>query len=647
TPITITGTAVESGGGLLSGVEVSTDNGVTWTRATGTSNWSFSWAVTGTGSATIKSRSYDDSGNMETPSGGVTITITASAPCPCNIWASSTVPPAPLDDGDPASVELGTKFRSDVNGYITGVRFYKIAANTGTHTGTLWSATGTQLATVTFTGETASGWQQMNFANPVAITANTTYVISYHAPVGHYTGTDAYFNTAADGPPLHGLRNGVDGANGLYAYSTATTFPTSTFNSENYWVDVVFNTTPPPDTTAPTITTRFPGAAQTNVDPATIVTATFSEPMDPSTISSSTGSGEGGSAGAGTFELRDPSNNLVTAAVSYDAATKVATLTPQSSLGLSTTYTVTVRGGATDPRVKDVAGNALAANSTWTFTTAAAPPPPVSCPCSIWTSGVVPVPVDDGDPNSVMIGTRFRSDIPGFVTGARFYKAAQNTGTHVASLWTNAGSLLGTATFGGESASGWQQVAFPTPIPINANTTYVIAYLAPNGHYPGQDAYFATAGVDNGPLHALRNGVDGANGVYKYSTTTTFPTDTFQAEGYFADVVFSTTNGPDTTPPTVRSVNPFNGASGVLTTTNVLATFIEAMDPATITAANVFLRTPTNTVVPATLSYTSATSTATIVPTSSLAYSTTYTGVVKAAVKDLAGNAMAADFTWT
>ena len=52
------------------------------------------------------------------------------------------MPPAPVDDGDPASVELGTKFRSDINGFITGVRFYKAAANTGTHTGTLWSSTG-------------------------------------------------------------------------------------------------------------------------------------------------------------------------------------------------------------------------------------------------------------------------------------------------------------------------------------------------------------------------------------------------------------------------------------------------------------------------------------------------------------------------
>ena len=55
---------------------------------------------------------------------------------------------------DTAAVELGVKFRSDVDGYVTGVRFYKGTGNTGTHVGHLWSATGTNLGTVTFTGET-------------------------------------------------------------------------------------------------------------------------------------------------------------------------------------------------------------------------------------------------------------------------------------------------------------------------------------------------------------------------------------------------------------------------------------------------------------------------------------------------------------
>ena len=86
----------------------------------------------------------------------------------------------------------------------------------------------------------------------------------------------------------------------------------------------------------------------------------------------------------------------------------------------------------------------------------------------------------------------------------------------------------------------------------------------------------------------------------------------------------------------------------MLTTTNVLVTFNEPINPTTITATNVFLRTPSNTVVPATVTYDAATSTATITPTAALAYSTLYTGVVKSRrSRMLAGNAMAADFTWT
>src|SRR6185437_5330175 len=88
----------------------------------------------------------------------------------CSIW-SSTATPANPSANDSGSVEVGLKFKSDQAGYITGIRFYKGSANTGTHTGTLWSSTGTQLATATFTGETASGWQQVNFSSPVQITA--------------------------------------------------------------------------------------------------------------------------------------------------------------------------------------------------------------------------------------------------------------------------------------------------------------------------------------------------------------------------------------------------------------------------------------------------------------------------------------------
>ena len=103
-----------------------------------------------------------------------------------SLWSNSPTPSI-VDSGDKQAVELGIKFTSDVNGQITGLRFYKSAANTGTHTAHLWSSSGQLLATATFTGETASGWQQVNFATPVAITAGTTYVASYYTTKGRYS----------------------------------------------------------------------------------------------------------------------------------------------------------------------------------------------------------------------------------------------------------------------------------------------------------------------------------------------------------------------------------------------------------------------------------------------------------------------------
>ena len=239
--VTVTGTASDAGG-LLAAVEVSVDGGATWHLATGTTNWSYTWTTSGAGSATIKSRATDDSGNLEIPSAGITVTSLASS-YPCTVWSSSTVPANPADT-DSSALELGFKFRALQNGYITGVRFYKGTGNTGTHIGHLWSSNGTILATATFTNETATGWQQVNFASPVAITANTTYVASYFAPLGHYSYNSAFFTSAVVNGPLRALANGEDGGNGLYLYAPNGGFPVNTWNSNNYWVDVVFSTVP-------------------------------------------------------------------------------------------------------------------------------------------------------------------------------------------------------------------------------------------------------------------------------------------------------------------------------------------------------------------------------------------------------------------
>jgi len=148
--------------------------------------------------------------------------------------------PSNPDDGDTSSVVLGVKFKATSAGSATGVRFYKSAANTGTHVGTLWSATGTKLAEASFTNETASGWQTVLFASPVALTPNTTYVVSYLAPNGHYGAQGGLF---ASSPLTNGPLTALDSPtspNGVFVYSSTSAFPTGSWNATNYWVDVMF-----------------------------------------------------------------------------------------------------------------------------------------------------------------------------------------------------------------------------------------------------------------------------------------------------------------------------------------------------------------------------------------------------------------------
>ena len=165
---------------------------------------------------------------------------TSTATGTVSLWDDSVIP-AIAGDADTNAVELGLKFRSDVAGQVLGVRFYKGAGDTGTHIGTLWSAAGKRLGAVTFKNETAGGWQQATFNGPISITANTTYLISYYAPTGRYSATNGYFTSkGVDKPPLHGLRNTVDGKNGVYRYGGASVFPDQSHRDTNYWVDVLF-----------------------------------------------------------------------------------------------------------------------------------------------------------------------------------------------------------------------------------------------------------------------------------------------------------------------------------------------------------------------------------------------------------------------
>jgi len=176
-----------------------------------------------------------------------TLVCCGNAAAQQTIWPS-TIVPAAIDNGASGPLELGVSFKSDVSGTITGVRFYKSSANTGTHVGRLWGPKGALLASVTFTGETASGWQQANFSTPVVITANNVYVASYGLTIGHFSANWGYFTSAGyNNAPLHALQtpNGV--------YGTLGTHPVSTHQAANYWVDVVFKAT---SSTAPSISSQ-------------------------------------------------------------------------------------------------------------------------------------------------------------------------------------------------------------------------------------------------------------------------------------------------------------------------------------------------------------------------------------------------------
>lgn len=121
---------------------------------------------------------------------------------------------------------------------MTAIRFFKGVGNSGTHTGSVWNAAGTRLATVTFTNETASGWQTATLATPLPLAAGTTYTVSYYAPNGNYSSTGGFFGSDfVKGPLTAGA-----GSNGLYLYGSGGGMPVNSWGSTNYFADLVFST---------------------------------------------------------------------------------------------------------------------------------------------------------------------------------------------------------------------------------------------------------------------------------------------------------------------------------------------------------------------------------------------------------------------
>src|SRR5215208_3055185 len=167
--------------------------------------------------------------------------------------------------------------------------------------------------------------------------------------------TDTNINDATS------TKQSVSSATGLMVMASSGHVVSGSTGSGYYWHN--FMDLSRADTVAPTVSGVAPADGATDAAVTANVEATFSEAMDPVTISDS------------TFTLaKQGSSQSVAATVSYDAATKKATLDPDTELDPGATYTATIRGGTVG--AKDLAGNPLGVDKAWSFSTAAVSLPP-------------------------------------------------------------------------------------------------------------------------------------------------------------------------------------------------------------------------------------------------------------------------------
>lgn len=318
-----------------------------------------------------------------------------------------------------------------------------------------------------------------------------------------------------------------------------------------------FRTLPAP--TSPTVISTVPLNMATNVPITQALSATFSVGMTPSTID------------ATTFTVTGPGAAPVAGVVTYVAAGAVATFTPAAPLLPGAAYTATITTGATD-----LAGTAVAADYTWTFTTAAVVVIPPTVISTIPVNGAVGVPL-----NQIVSATFSEGMNPATINSKTFSLTGPGA-TPVAGLVAYA-AIGNTLTFK------------PT-----VNLAPVTVFTAT-----------ITTGVQNLAGDALAS---------NYVWT------------------FTTGPGPKATPPEIVSTVPANAATDVLLNQAVSATFTEAMDPLTITTGTFQLTGPGGATVTGTVSYDAINFIATFTPSAPLTASTVYTATVTNGATDLAGN---------
>ncbi|HOZ57363.1 MAG TPA: DUF4082 domain-containing protein [Nakamurella multipartita] len=241
-------------------------------------------------------------------------TVASASPAGYSIWPASTTPAVPADP-ETGSVQLGVQFSSSTAGTITAIRYYKSAQNTGTHIGKIWGPNGQALASVTFTNEATSGWQQAELSEPVAVTAGAKYTASYRAPNGRYAA-----DVDALSPSRPRVSNALTATQGVYSYGDGV--PTSTWRNANYYVDVLFNPSSTPSSTAasstrtttattttrPSTSTSTATTPRTTTSPTTTTTTRPTSSTSTSTTRSTTTTTTTTSAGSGSGSCSSAAN---------------------------------------------------------------------------------------------------------------------------------------------------------------------------------------------------------------------------------------------------------------------------------------------------------------------------------------------------
>lgn len=566
----------------------------------------------------------------------VTAGPTVSAPpCPCNVF---TTPTGHSEFNDGSDVELGFKFQADKSGYITGVRFYKQGAMSGTHVGRLWQNDGTPITSATFDSETASGWQEVSFGSPVAVTAGTTYVASVTMNDGRYIATSNNLASTVTNYPLRAPASAQVSGNGVFNVN-AGSFPTSSFNSTNYWIDVAYRNTA--SATPPTVSSTTPANGATDVSRGASITVDFDQPLDPASVTSS------------TFIVRDSENNPTAGTVTYSTTTDIAKFVPSSGFDLNETYTATLEGGS-GTSIENLDGDALASDYTWTFTIDETD----ACPCSL-KNRANPANAGTFDETvSVELGVKIKPSANGYIHSIRFYKPITSTeSTHTVNLWDSTGNNMGTATTSNETEFGWQEATFSSPIAVSDGQLLIASYFTNDGIYVATNQTTGNglgSNISNGYLtaHAVgstENAATGSgnnNGVFRTNSAGYPSSGSSNGSYYWIDAVFAIDATIDD-PLAVQQTTPKSNAYGVLRGDSVSAVFNRALDGATVTGSTVRMFDSNGGQVAGSASYNATDHSVNFDPTGTLTAGETYTVRLGASIADTDTVTLGSEYSWS